>query len=107
MRSPTALRGLESSGLRVNIAKSDGAGVPAGLRGVELELVGDDRVGIVSNLTRMLAARGISIENIHTEIVGARDRRQADVQGRRAPAGAGRAVVRRPAARARRARPTR
>ena len=65
-----ALRGLESSGLRVNIAKSDGAGVPAGLRGVELELVGDDRVGIVSNLTRMLAARGISIENIHTEIVG-------------------------------------
>jgi len=66
----TALRGLESSGLRVNIAKSDGAGVPAGLRGVELELVGDDRVGIVSNLTRMLAARGISIENIHTEIAG-------------------------------------
>jgi len=65
-----ALRGLESSGLRVNIAKSDGAGVPAGLRGVELELVGDDRVGIVSNLARMLAARGISIENIHTEIVG-------------------------------------
>ena len=67
-----ALRGLESSGLRVVIAKSDGAGVPAGLRGVELELVGDDRVGIVSNLTRMLAARGISIENIHTEIVGAK-----------------------------------
>jgi len=65
-----ALRGLESSGLRVNIAKSDGAGVPAGLRGVELELVGDDRVGIVSNMTRMLAARGISIENIHTEIIG-------------------------------------
>ena len=66
----TALRGLESAGLRVNIAKSDGAGMPAGLRGVELELVGDDRVGIVSNLTRILAARGISIENIHTEIVG-------------------------------------
>jgi glycine cleavage system regulatory protein len=65
-----ALRGLESSGLRVVIAKGDGAGVPAGLRGVELELVGDDRVGIVSNLTRMLAARGVSIENIHTEIVG-------------------------------------
>jgi glycine cleavage system regulatory protein len=65
-----ALRGLASSGLRVVIAKGDGAGVPAGLRGVELELVGDDRVGIVSNLTRMLAARGVSIENIHTEIVG-------------------------------------
>ncbi|MEP7056841.1 MAG: ACT domain-containing protein [Caldimonas sp.] len=65
-----ALRGLETSGLRVVIAKSEGAGVPTGLRGVELELVGDDRVGIVSNLTRILAERGISIETIHTELVG-------------------------------------
>jgi methionyl-tRNA formyltransferase len=66
----TALRGLESSGLRVVIAKSEGAGAPSGLRGVELELVGDDRLGIVSNLTRILAERGISIETLHTELVG-------------------------------------
>lgn len=65
----TALRGLESSGLQVVIAKSDGANVPTSLRGVELELVGDDRLGIVSSLTKILAERGISIENIHTEIV--------------------------------------
>jgi methionyl-tRNA formyltransferase len=65
----TALRGLESSGLQVVIAKSDGADVPTSLRGVELELVGDDRLGIVSSLTKILAERGISIENIHTEIV--------------------------------------
>jgi methionyl-tRNA formyltransferase len=65
----TALRGLESSGLQVLVAKSDGANVPASLRGVELELVGDDRLGIVSRLTKILAERGISIENIHTEIV--------------------------------------
>lgn len=65
----TALRGLESSGLQVVIAKSDGATVPTSLRGVELELVGDDRIGIVSSLTKILAERGISIENIHTEIV--------------------------------------
>jgi glycine cleavage system regulatory protein len=64
-----ALRGLESSGLRVVIAKSDSAAVPAGLRSVELELVGDDRLGIVSRLTKLLAERGISIENIHTEII--------------------------------------
>ena len=64
-----ALRGLESSGLQVVIAKSDGADVPTSLRGVELELVGDDRLGIVSSLTKLLAERGISIENIHTEIV--------------------------------------
>jgi len=64
----TALHGLESSELRVVIAKSDGA-APAGLRGVELELMGEDRVGIVSKLTRILAEANISIETIHTEIV--------------------------------------
>ena len=65
----TALRGLESDGLQVIIARSDGAEVSTALRGVQLALVGEDRVGIVSNLTRMLAERSISIENIHTEIV--------------------------------------
>lgn len=64
-----ALRGLESSGLQVVVARSNGANVPPSLRVVELELVGEDRVGIVSNLTKMLAGRGISIENIHTDIV--------------------------------------
>jgi glycine cleavage system regulatory protein len=66
-----ALRDLATAGLRVVVATSQGGGVPAGLRGLELELVGDDRRGIVSNLTRILAERGISIEHIHTEIVGA------------------------------------
>jgi methionyl-tRNA formyltransferase len=67
-----ALRALESSGLRLVIAKSDGAGAPAGLRGIDLELVGEDRLGIVSNLTRTLAEAGISIEHIHTEIANAK-----------------------------------
>jgi len=64
-----ALRGLESSGLQVVIARSDGASVPDSLRSVELELVGEDRVGIVSRLTRILAERSVSIESLHTEIV--------------------------------------
>ena len=63
-----ALRGLESSGLHVVIAKSDGAAVPASLRAVELDLVGDDQRGIVSRLTHTLAERGVSIEHLHTEI---------------------------------------
>ena len=54
-RSPSPCKRLESSGLRVVIAKSDSSQAPAGLRGIDLELVGDDRVGIVSNLTRILA----------------------------------------------------
>jgi glycine cleavage system regulatory protein len=63
-----ALRSLESTGLRVVVAKSEAAPSSSGLRGVDLEMVGDDRLGIVSNLTRMLAERGISIEHIHTEL---------------------------------------
>jgi glycine cleavage system regulatory protein len=65
----TSLRGLESSGLKLVIAKSDSSGAPAGLRGVQLELAGEDRVGIISSLTRILTESGISIEHIHTEIV--------------------------------------
>ena len=65
----TALRELSSSGLQVVVARSTGASVPESLRAVELELVGDDRIGIVSTLTRILAERGVSIENLHTEIL--------------------------------------
>jgi methionyl-tRNA formyltransferase len=64
-----ALRQLEAAGLQVVIARSDGATVPTSQRTMELELVGDDRMGIVSQLTRILAERGVSIENIHTEIL--------------------------------------
>jgi glycine cleavage system regulatory protein/folate-dependent phosphoribosylglycinamide formyltransferase PurN len=64
-----ALRALEANGLRVTVARSDAAAVPSSLRSVELELVGEDRIGIVSSVTRILAERGVSIESIHTEIV--------------------------------------
>ena len=64
-----ALRGLESSGLQIVIARSDGAKVPDSFRSVELELVGEDRVGIVSGVTKILAERGVSIESLHTEII--------------------------------------
>jgi glycine cleavage system regulatory protein/folate-dependent phosphoribosylglycinamide formyltransferase PurN len=65
-----SLQTLESSGLKLVIAKSDPSGAPAGMRSIDLSLVGEDRVGIVSHLTRILAEAGISIEHIHTEIVG-------------------------------------
>jgi glycine cleavage system regulatory protein len=67
-----ALRALASSGLQLVIAKSAGAGVAAGLRGLDLELIGEDRLGIVSKLTHLLAEQGISIDHIHTEVLGAR-----------------------------------
>lgn len=65
-----ALRGLESAGLRLVVARSEGAELPGGLRGVALELIGEDRLGIVAKLTRILAEAGVSIEHMHTEIVG-------------------------------------
>jgi glycine cleavage system regulatory protein/folate-dependent phosphoribosylglycinamide formyltransferase PurN len=68
-----ALRGLETAGLRVAVSRSDGAAAAEhveGLRSIELQLIGDDRKGIVSALTRILASNGVSIENMHTEISG-------------------------------------
>jgi glycine cleavage system regulatory protein/folate-dependent phosphoribosylglycinamide formyltransferase PurN len=64
-----ALRELESADLRVVIARSAGAQAPAGRREVKLELVGHDRPGIVRDLSGSLAERGVSIEELHTEIV--------------------------------------
>lgn len=64
------LKKLEADGLRVTIARSDARPVPAGRRVVKLELAGPDRPGIVRRLSTVLAERGISIENLDTEIVG-------------------------------------
>ncbi|MEO8485500.1 MAG: ACT domain-containing protein [Betaproteobacteria bacterium] len=65
----SALSSLESSGLRVVIARSDSAVPPAGRRIVKLELAGIDRPGIVRDLSTTLAERGVSIEDLHTEVV--------------------------------------
>jgi glycine cleavage system regulatory protein/folate-dependent phosphoribosylglycinamide formyltransferase PurN len=64
-----ALKSLESSGLRVVIAKVETPPAPAGRRIVKLELTGLDRPGIVRDLSRRLAEQGVSIDDLHTEIV--------------------------------------
>jgi glycine cleavage system regulatory protein/folate-dependent phosphoribosylglycinamide formyltransferase PurN len=64
-----SLRALESSGLRVVIAKVETPPAPAGRRMVKLELTGLDRPGIVRELSRSLAEVGVSIDDLHTEIV--------------------------------------
>lgn len=68
-----ALRELKDAGLQIAIAQSAAGGPAAGWRGVTLELVGADRTGIVSQLTRRLAERGVSIEHLHTEKLGNAD----------------------------------
>jgi methionyl-tRNA formyltransferase len=64
-----ALRGLDASGLRVAIAQSEAPAPPAGRRLVKLELTGLDHPGIVRDLSRHLAERGVSIDDLHTEVV--------------------------------------
>ena len=69
-----ALRALESTGVSITVARTDASPVPPGRRIVRLELTGPDRPGIVNELSSRLADRGVSIEDLHTEIVdGAAD----------------------------------
>jgi glycine cleavage system regulatory protein len=64
-----ALQALESADLKIVIEKSGGSAVPTGRRVVKLEVVGHDRPGIVRDLSGALAQRGVSIIELHTEIV--------------------------------------
>lgn len=64
-----ALRDLESIGLHVVVAESKGALLLADRRAVKLELTGQDQPGIIRDISGALAERGISIEDLHTEIV--------------------------------------
>jgi len=66
-----ALRGLQSAGLSVVIVRSDAAPTPPRGRSVRLELVGHDRPGIVRDLSASLAERGVSIQELRTEIASA------------------------------------
>ncbi len=63
-----ALKKLEGDGLSVQWARSDSPPVAAGNRMLKLELTGPDRPGIVRELSSGLAERGVSIEDLHTEI---------------------------------------
>jgi methionyl-tRNA formyltransferase len=65
-----ALQKLESGGLHLVVTQSGAAHPTASMRAFDLELVGDDRPGIVSRLAGILAQRGVSIENLHTELAG-------------------------------------
>ncbi|HKO09880.1 MAG TPA: ACT domain-containing protein [Alphaproteobacteria bacterium] len=63
-----ALRGLEARGLRVTVERGVGE-VPATVRaGFKLELMGQDHPGIIRDVTHALAALGVNIEELTTEI---------------------------------------
>ncbi len=62
------LGALESPRLHVVIARSDAAASAGTVRRVRLELVGHDRPGIVRDLSGALAQRGVSIEELETQV---------------------------------------
>jgi len=64
------LRALESSGLQVVIAKSAEAAADA-RRTVRLEVVGQDRPGIVRDVSAKLAHSGVSIHELETAVESA------------------------------------
>lgn len=61
------LHGLESQGLRIAAQEALAPPPPAGAR-LTLEVVGNDRPGIVRDVTRVLAACGVNIEELTTDV---------------------------------------
>lgn len=62
-----SLRGLESQGLRIQIEQSSAGESPAGAsRSLLLDLVGNDRPGIVREITQALARRGVNVDELST-----------------------------------------
>jgi glycine cleavage system regulatory protein len=65
-----ALQALGSQGIRVQLAASGSE--PAGrFSAIRLELVGNDRPGIVRDITRVLAEQGVNLESLLTEVAPA------------------------------------
>lgn len=60
-----ALGGLEREGLRIVVESSETDAKTPGRR-LRLELVGNDRAGIVRDISRALATRGVNLDELHT-----------------------------------------
>ena len=66
-----ALHGLESAGLRVIVHAEGGAMAAANGLVATLELVGQDRPGILRSVSGVFAAHGVNVEELSSERVSA------------------------------------
>lgn len=66
----SALQSLGTHGLRV-VAEVSDTHASRDLKPVRLELLGQDRPGIVRDVSRALAQRGVNVERLNTECVSA------------------------------------
>src|ERR1051326_7169598 len=62
-----ALKGLSAQGLSVVIHGEPPVEPPKGLRLASLDIVGQDRPGIVREISHVLASEGINVEELHSE----------------------------------------
>jgi glycine cleavage system regulatory protein len=62
-----AFRDLEAQGLRIVVTRGTEGSSAASGRRMRLELVGQDRPGIVRDISHELASRGVSIEELVTD----------------------------------------
>ncbi|WP_407314558.1 glycine cleavage system protein R [Pseudomonas sp. nanlin1] len=65
-----ALQALSEQGIRVLVAQS-GQGQAAEARTIVMKLVGNDRPGIVRDITRVLAEQGVNVEGLSTDVLPA------------------------------------
>jgi glycine cleavage system regulatory protein len=63
----SALAALQAEGFRITIEEAS-AGAPAGGTVLTLDLVGPDHPGIVRDISHCLAERGLSVEEMETDI---------------------------------------
>jgi glycine cleavage system regulatory protein len=66
-----SLRDLEAAGVRVAVERRSGSPTPKNLKTVRLELVGNERPGIVRDVTQALTRLGVNIEEFSSNIEGA------------------------------------
>jgi glycine cleavage system regulatory protein len=62
----SALQGLAKDGIRTQFAESGAEG--AGTKPISMELVGNDRPGIVRDITRLLTQQGVNVERLVTDV---------------------------------------
>jgi glycine cleavage system regulatory protein len=66
-----ALKKLESQGLTVVVHTDQPKPLPTAARQSELDIVGQDRPGIVREISRALAGFGVNVEELETECASA------------------------------------
>jgi len=65
-----SLRGLESAGLQITVRPTARVTPDAGMH-VRLEVTGQDRPGIIRDVSHVLAERSINVEEIESEVTSA------------------------------------